>query len=139
MGQHEDNYSLGNQFTNRITNNTAYYNYPSAILDFHNLDCIVQYQLARERPAEARAFSSSRPSKQPRLSGRLSPVLAVRFQEKHGTPKCIRLNALMGSGTSSSICEQQFAKKLRKKRGTQTTWNTAAETFSTSNKAKTHM
>jgi len=108
-----------------------------------NLDKIIQHHISRQRShdnqQEAYALSSSRPKKKPRLSGRLSPVLTVRFQEKHGTPKCIHLNALLDSGTSGSMVEAQFAKKLRQKANKDTNWNTGAGNFTTTAVAKTRM
>jgi transposase InsO family protein len=72
-----------------------------------------------------------RPKKKQKQDERLAPVVVVRFVEKHGTPKYINLLALLDSGCSSTIMEERFAKKLRRKESPATNWSTAAGMFST--------
>ena len=126
--------------TNNYSENGLFH-YPNAQLDLHNLDLIVEHQLRTEKKlqSEANILSSLRPTKKPRLSGRVSPVLTVKFQEKHGTPKCIHLIALLDSGTSDTIMEEQFAKKLRTRESEATNWNTAAGNFNTNRRCKINM
>ena len=132
-----DEYSINN---NSRKNRRLYYN--DAVLDLHNLDTIIQSQLAAEarlRPTvDSHVMSSLRPKKK-RRHGKTTPVVTIKFQERHGTPRCIALRALLDSGTSSTILEAKHAKKLRKKKDSSTTWSTAAGTFNTSLKAKVHM
>ena len=110
----------------------------------HNLDAILKYQLVDERRRqqnnqETKFLSSSRPRKKRRLSGRVSPVLIVKFQAKLGTPKSTQVVALLDSGSSDSIMEERFAKKLRIKDSPETTWNTAAGSFATSKNCRMKM
>ena len=66
-------------------------------------------------------------------------MILVLLQIKLGTPKGKALCALLDSGTSSTILDKKFAKKLRLKRDSTTKWVTAAGTFETSEKAKVNM
>ena len=84
-------------------------------------------------------MEAQRAKKKQRQSGRVTPVVVVRFQEKHGTPKFTQMIALLDSGCTSSIMEEQFAKKLRKKVSPKTAWNTAAGNFHTSGKCAVTM
>ena len=121
------------------------YHYPNATFDLYNLDAIIQHQLLDEKrirqrhQKETNFLSSMRPKKKPRLSGRTSPVLVVKFQEKHGTPKCTQLVALLDSGSSDTIMEERFAKKLRTKDSPNTKWETAAGSFSTTKRCQINM
>ena len=62
LRQHKDSFALSNRLSSKPYSDTSSYHNPSATLDLHNLDRIVQHQLARKRPAEAHVFSLSRPS-----------------------------------------------------------------------------
>ena len=84
-------------------------------------------------------MSQLRPTKKQRQSGRLAPIVVVRFVEKHGTPKCKNLIALLDSGCSSTIMDKKFAQKLRRKKEPATNWSTAAGTFSTTGTVQTLM
>ena len=120
------------------------YHYPNATLDLFNLDKIIGAQLRDEKQnlqqsSDYNVMEAQRAKKKQRQSGRVTPVVVVRFQEKHGTPKFTQLIALLDSGCTSSIMEEQFAKKLRKKVSPKTAWNTAAGNFHTNGKCAVTM
>ena len=126
-----------NTRTKPFTNNGQYV-YPNAILDFFNLDKVLNAQIQQEKRNKRQQTSSDcnvmarmRPRKKRRLQGHLSPVLVIRFQEKHGTPKAKYIIALLDSGCSSSIMGAKLAQKLRKKKAVSTEWQTAAGTLKT--------
>ena len=100
-----------------------------------NLDTIVEAHLQQEH----HALFSTRPRKRQKTSGKLSPILRIRFQEKHGTPKYSYVKALCDSGSSESLIEQKFAQKLRSRETPKERWNTAAGTFTTNRRAKINM
>ena len=132
-GQYEDLFALSD-------NESSVKN---AVLDIHNLDLILENHLAmdaklRRQPTKSNVMSSLRPRKK-RKSKHLTPVLLIRLQVNLGAPKVITLRALLDSGTSSTILDKRYAKKLRQKRDASTTWVTAAGTFKTSLKAKIKM
>jgi len=129
---------------NNVYSENGHYHYPNATLDLFNLDQIIGAQMCNEKnilqqSSDYNVMEAQRAKKKRRLSGRLTPVVVVRFQEKHGTPKYTQMIALLDLGCSSSIMEEQFAKKLRKKVSPQTAWNTAAGNFHTSGKCAVTM
>ena len=102
---------------------------------------MIQHQLSIENRAreESNMLSSTRPKKRQKVTGRETPVVKVRFQEKHGTPKCIELHALLDSGCSGTLMNKKFAKKLRTRKDTTTNWGTANGVFETSRRCKINM
>ena len=123
-------------------NDNGCYHYPNATLDLFNIDTILTAQLQHEQAVRLQQSSDYnllaqiRPKKKQKQSGRLAPVVVIRFVEKHGTPKCIHLLALLDTGCSSTIMKEQFAQKLRRKEQSETEWSTAAGTFSTTGTVK---
>ena len=113
------------------------FEYPDAVLDLHNLDLILTRQIEVESKLlnqESNLLSSSRPKKK-KKSNHVTPVLVVRLRTSLGSPKPVELRALLDSGSSTSLLEERFAKKLRVKRDAPTEWATAAGTFRTDKRA----
>ena len=102
---------------------------------------MIRHQLSIENKAkeESNMLASTRPLKQQRATGRETPVVKVRFQEKHGTPKCIELNALLDSGCSGTLMNEKFAKKLRTQKAATTNWGTVNGELETKRRCKINM
>ena len=69
---------------------------------------------------------------------RLSPILKGLLQIKLGTPKAKLIRILCDTGASTSIMEEELAKKLRVKTDSSMTWETGNGTMQTSKKCKVH-
>ena len=104
----------------------------------NNLDKIIKKQLQHEAKVkmESNMLTSTRPRKRQRMTGRISPVIKVRFQEKHGTPKYTEVIALLDSGASENMVDAKLVKKLRHKEVEAVKWNTPNGQMSTNRKCK---
>ena len=75
--------------------------------------------------------------KKPKVQrNRLTPLLSGLLVIKKGTPVAKPIRILCDSGASTSLLAYSFAKKLRKKRDTETTWETGGGEVKTSKMCK---
>ena len=71
-----------------------------------------------------------------RKIGEVKPIVFVRFNSRMGKAKPITLRALLDSGGSGTLVCEKFAKKLRQKKDTKTTWTTPSGQMSTTHKCQ---
>ena len=79
-----------------------------------------------------------KPKKKKRKTCDLKPIVFVTFNTSLGKPKPVTLRALLDSGGSGSLVTEQYAKKLRLKKSSnsQTVWTTPGGALQTSTKCQ---
>ena len=104
--------------------------------EYNSLDVCLDQSYQTEVHSLASLIQSRQPKRQ--KSEDLRPMAFVRFNTSLGKPKPVTLRALLDSGASETIVNQQFAKKLRikKSQSSSTVWSTPGGDMHTNQKVK---
>ena len=104
--------------------------------EYNSLDVCLDQSYQTEVHSLASLIQSRQPKRQ--KSEDLRPMAFVRFNTSLRKPKPVTLRALLDSGASETIVNQQFAKKLRIKKSqfSSTVWSTPGGDMHTNQKVK---